>query len=114
MGRRRVGALSSPRVFAFLRSLRRRPVPMVLYTAPGCGLCEELKAELTRARVSRRYELREVNVRTDPALEARHGRSIPVLEIAGRVAFKGRLSAEEFQRKFERLAAEWESAGESK
>lgn len=98
---------------AFLDRWRSRPVPLVLYTAPDCGLCEELKRELSRAQVSRRYELREVDVHSDPELEARHGRSIPVLEIAGRVAFKGRASAEEFQRKFERIAAEWERAGEA-
>lgn len=100
-------------VVAFLDRWRSRPVPLVLYTASGCGLCEDLKREIARARVSRRYELREVDVRSDPELEALHGRSIPVLEIAGRVAFKGRASAEEFQRKFERLASEWERAGES-
>ena len=43
---------------------------------------------------------------------ARHGRSIPVLEIAGRVAFKGKLTSAELERKLERRARELESAAE--
>ena len=84
---------------------------LVLYSRPGCHLCELMKAELARARPSRPYRLTEVNIDLDPALVERFGRSIPVLEIAGRVAFKTKLGAAEFERKLERLAAEAERAG---
>lgn len=104
-----------PRVSTFLnRFLRsgsardREPVPVVLYTRSRCCLCDLLKQELARAQVARPYRLSEVDIDTDPRLAERFGRSIPVLEIGGRVAFKGRMTAEEFQRKFARLAAEWE------
>ncbi len=80
------------------------PVPLVLYTRPDCPLCDEMKAELRRAPSASRLELTEVDVESDPELERRHGRSIPVLEIAGRVAFKGRLTAEDFERKLARLS----------
>ena len=90
-----------------------RPVPLVLYTRAGCGLCEELKRELAHARVGREWQLTEVDIAADPALEERWGRSIPVLEIGGRLAFKGRMSAADFQRKFERLADEWQQAQEA-
>jgi glutaredoxin len=82
------------------------PVPLVLYTRPGCHLCDEMKSELGRARPSRELVLSEVDIETDPELEERFGRSIPVLEIAGRVAFKGRLTAADFERKLERIAGE--------
>jgi hypothetical protein len=52
------------------------------------------------------FTLREVDVDTDPALVERYGLSIPVLEIAGRAAFKGRLSPEDLARKLARRAAE--------
>ena len=81
---------------------------MVLYTRPGCCLCDLMKAELERARTRREWRLVEVNIEGDPELLERHGESIPVLEIAGRAAFKGRMSAAEFERKFERRAAEWD------
>ena len=89
----------------FLRALFRRaePVELVLYSRPDCRLCEELKAELGRAKPSRPVQLREVNIAGDAELEERYGLSIPVLEIAGRVAFKGRMTASEFERKFDRL-----------
>ena len=82
------------------------PVPVVLYTRAGCHLCEEMKAEVARARTAVPYELREVDVDSDPALAQLHGLSIPVLEIDGRPAFKGRLAAADFARKLERRAGE--------
>ena len=89
---------------------RRRPsdapVPLVLYTRRECHLCDAMKAELARARVRRPFELREVDVDGDAELAARFGRSVPVLEIAGRGAFKGRMEVSDFERKFERLVRE--------
>ena len=82
------------------------PVLLELYTKPGCPLCDELKAELSRARVSVPYELRELDIEQDPALRERFGLSIPVLAIAGRVAFKGRMDARDFEEKFERRVRE--------
>jgi hypothetical protein len=95
--------------------LRRRggdPVPVRLYSRPGCHLCDVMKTELARARLSRRYELEEVDIDRDDDLRRRFGHSIPVLEIGGRIAFKGRLTAAELERKFERLAGEWEASRE--
>ena len=83
---------------------------MVLYSRPGCHLCELMKLEIERANVAYPFELREVDISASPELEALHGRSIPVLEIAGRVAFKSKLSASEFERKYARLAGEWARA----
>lgn len=75
---------------------------LVLYTRPGCHLCELMKEEIARARLGA-CTLEEVDVDTDPALAERHGRSIPVLEIDGHVAFKGRCTADELRRKVERV-----------
>ena len=47
---------------------------VTLYTRPGCGLCDAMKAAL----VSRGYEVEEVNIDLDPELKARYGRDIPV------------------------------------
>lgn len=88
-------------------------VELLLYTRPDCGLCEEMKAELKRARTARPFHLREVDISGDPELEAAHGRSIPVLEILGRAAFKGRLTAADFERVFARRLAEGERCGAS-
>jgi len=82
------------------------PVPVVLYTRAGCHLCEEMQAELARARPAVSYELTLVDVDSDPELARLHGLSIPVLEIAGRPAFKGRLTAGDFAAKLLRAARE--------
>ena len=79
------------------------PIPMTLYTRRDCHLCEEMKAEIARARVDEPYELEEVDIDTDPELVRAYDRSVPVLAIAGRVAFKGRLTAEELERKVARF-----------
>jgi hypothetical protein len=93
---------------------RRDPasVPLVLYSRPGCHLCDEMEEEVRRARVSFPWTLTKVDISRDPALEAQYGQSIPVLWIGGRKAFKGRMSAVEYVRKFERLAQEWQRAKE--
>jgi len=87
-----------------------RPLSVVLYTREGCHLCDAMAAEVERARrdglARTPFELRAVDIDTDPALVAEHGLSIPVLCIEGRPAFKGRLTAEDFARKLARRAAE--------
>jgi len=70
-----------------------------------------MKAEMARARTSVPYTLAEVDVDSDADLAQRYGLSVPVLEIAGRPAFKVRLSAEDFARKLARRAGEQEGAG---
>jgi len=85
------------------------PVRVTLYTRAGCPLCDEMKAELSRARPVHAFELVEVDIAADPALLERHGRSIPVLEIEGRAAFKGHLTAAEFERKPARRVRELSS-----
>ena len=87
--------------------LGRRPerrVPLVLYTRADCPLCDAMKAEIARAGIEGLATLDEVDIASDPALEQRYGRSIPVLAIAGRPAFKGRLTAGELRAKLLRAA----------
>lgn len=92
------------------RRTEQTPVPVVLYTRAGCHLCDEMKAEVETARrrglVREEIDWSEVDIDSDPELVERHGLSIPVLEIAGRPAFKGRLSPEDFARKLSRRAKE--------
>lgn len=80
------------------------PAALELYTRAGCHLCEVMKAEIAGAGLGARIVLREVDIAGDAELEARYGRSIPVLTIDGRVAFKGRLTADELRAKLDRYA----------
>lgn len=82
---------------------RALSAPMVLYTRRSCPLCDEMKAELERAGLPERGAWREVDVDSDPVLAARHGHTVPVLEIGGRTAFKARLRADRLERRVAEL-----------
>ena len=77
---------------------------VILYTRPGCHLCDEAKRELLAARRAADFDLAEVNIDDDPALVARYGWDIPVVAVNGTVAFKHRLTAPEFRRELARLS----------
>ncbi len=70
---------------------------VVLYSKPGCHLCEEMKEELNRAGCSDLYELEEVNIEDATDLFARYRYEIPVLSINGVEAFRYHLRADEFR-----------------
>jgi glutaredoxin len=70
---------------------------LVLYTKPGCGLCEEMKKEMKSAGVDNLYTLEEVNIEKDAELFAQYRYEIPVLVNDGLEAFRHRLSADEFR-----------------
>ena len=93
-----------------LRGRPRDPVPVTLYSKPGCHLCEVMKQELARAGLERRYALEEVDISGDAKLSKLYGLRIPVLAIAGRVAFEGKLDPAHFERVLLERAAEWERA----
>lgn len=76
---------------------------VIIYTRPGCHLCEEVKREMLAAGCADQYTLEEVNIDTDPALKERYGSEIPVVLINNVKAFKYRLTANEFKRKLRRL-----------
>jgi hypothetical protein len=50
------------------------PERITLYTRPGCGLCDTMKAELAH----RGYDVVEVNIDEDPELARRYLWEIPV------------------------------------
>jgi thioredoxin-like negative regulator of GroEL len=73
---------------------------LTLYSRPGCHLCEEMKAVVQRAAAGSdaRVTIEEVDISTDPDLEARYGLEIPVLLVDGRKAAKFRVTEQELAR----------------
>jgi glutaredoxin len=61
---------------------------VVLYSRPICGLCDEARRVLLAARELIPFDLNEVNVESDDALEVEYGIRIPVIEIDGRERFE--------------------------
>ncbi len=74
-----------------------RKSKVILYSKPGCHLCDEMKAEILRADCSELYTLHVVNIESDPDLFAQYRHEIPVLSINGVEVFKHRLRSEEFR-----------------
>ena len=77
---------------------------MIIYTRPGCHLCEEAKAAINSSGCDREFVLEEVNIDDDPLLRERYGYDIPVIFINGVKAFKHRVDPREFKRKLRRMA----------
>jgi hypothetical protein len=67
----------------------------VLYSRPGCGLCEEMRAALERLPAVRGYPLEVLDVDADPDTRTRYGHKIPVLLFAGELVCHGHLDKEE-------------------
>ena len=73
---------------------------LTIYSRPGCHLCDEMKAIVTRV-VAGDASIDEIDISTDPALEARYGIEIPVLLIDGRKVAKYRITEETFRKIWE-------------
>ena len=81
----------------------KKRATVILYTRPGCHLCEEAKASIHAAGCDDELTLEEINVDLDPELRERYGDQIPVVLINGTKAFKYRVDPREFKRKLRRL-----------
>ena len=56
---------------------------VTLYGKPGCHLCDEARAVVARLRAAWDFELREVDITLDPALNRAYAERIPVLAVDG-------------------------------
>ncbi len=78
------------------------PLILRLYSRPECHLCVEMKAVVVRLVREFGATLEEINIETDPGLEAQFGQDIPVLFVNGRKAFKYRVSERELRARLQR------------
>lgn len=68
-------------------------IQLTIYSRPGCHLCDDMKTIVTRVAASWREPIAidEVDISTDPGLEARYGIEIPVLLMDGKKVAKYRI-----------------------
>lgn len=59
-----------------------------LFTRPGCHLCEDAEQILLRHGIV----AEPVNIDEDPELKQKYGCCIPVVEIDGKVRFRGKVN----------------------
>jgi glutaredoxin len=72
---------------------------VVLYRADGCHLCERAIQVVRAVREDVPFDLEEVDIGGDPALEARYREWLPVVEIDGERAFVYYVDSDAFRRK---------------
>jgi thiol-disulfide isomerase/thioredoxin len=73
---------------------------LTIYSRPGCHLCDEMKDVVGRvaAATGAPIAIEDIDISTDPDLEARYGLEIPVLVVDGRTLAKYRVSDDELTR----------------
>ena len=70
---------------------------VIIYSRPGCHLCEEAKEAMRAADCAGEYTLDEINIETDSESLKRYGDDIPVITINGAEAFRHTVSPAEFR-----------------
>jgi glutaredoxin len=79
----------------WLRLLRRHSlahVRVVVYTRERCPLCDEAIEFLTREKEQLGFHLTLVDVDSSEALREQHGDCVPVVEVDGKVRFRGHVN----------------------
>jgi hypothetical protein len=70
-----------------------------LFHAVGCHLCERARGLVANVRAEVPFELEEIDIGGDPALEAEYREWLPVVEIDGMRAFVYYVDEAAFRRK---------------
>ncbi|MEO8293526.1 MAG: glutaredoxin family protein [Actinomycetota bacterium] len=63
-------------------------VVVVLFSRPGCGLCDRAREVLEAQRARTPFALEEVDISGDERLELEYGIRIPVVTVDGRERFE--------------------------
>jgi glutaredoxin len=70
---------------------------VIVYSRPGCHLCDEAKLAIATAACDERFTLEEINIESDPELLRKYKYDIPVVVIDGVEAFRHRVDVRQFR-----------------
>jgi glutaredoxin len=70
---------------------------VIVYSRPGCHLCDEAKLAIQTAGLDERFTLEEVNIESDPDLLTKYRYDIPIVTIDGDEAFRHRVNPDKFR-----------------
>ena len=65
-----------------------RMAEVLMYSRPGCGLCDRAREVILRERERTSFDYREVDISGDDALELEYGVRIPVVLVDGDERFE--------------------------
>jgi glutaredoxin len=68
---------------------------VVLYSRPGCHLCDVARETILSQRERLGFEFTEVDIEADDELELEYGIRIPVVEVDGEEAFEVTVDGEQ-------------------
>ena len=71
---------------------------VIVYSRPGCHLCDEAKDAILHAGCDNRFVLEEINIETSRDLLLKYQFDIPVVTINGTEAFRHRVDSREFNK----------------
>jgi glutaredoxin len=71
-------------------------VHVIIYSRPGCHLCDEAKAAILSAGCNDQFVLEEIDIESDEELLRKYKYDIPVIAINGVESFIHRVDAKEF------------------
>ncbi len=69
---------------------------VVLYTKPGCHLCESVEQVIDRGKIGRRMAITRIDITGNPEAFAKYETEIPVVTINGREVARHRMTLAEF------------------
>jgi hypothetical protein len=78
---------------------------LTLYGKPDCHLCDDALDVVKRVSAGRDVALEHVDISRDPALHARFGERIPVLELDGEQLFELFVDEGALQQRLDRVAS---------
>ena len=74
-----------------------RKAHVIVYSRPGCHLCDEAKTAIHKLNSSNLFTLEEINIESDRELLRKYKYDIPVILIDGEEAFRHRVDPQEFK-----------------
>lgn len=70
---------------------------VILYTKPGCHLCDAVKQVIVKVRQRRAFDFASFNILDDPAVFDRYKHDIPVVTVDGREIARHRMTAAQLE-----------------
>lgn len=85
-------------------------ITVTLFTKPGCGLCDEVKAELDSLQLLFPHQLSEVDITQDSELFDKYRYTIPVVKV-GDVELMAPITAVQLQQTLAEISQQTASSG---
>ena len=76
---------------------------VIIYSRPGCHLCDEAKAVILSSGCTDQFDLEEINIESDEELLRKYQYDIPVIAIDGVESFIHRVNPKEFKTQITRI-----------